>query len=146
MKNLLLVGVVLCALLVLSCEPESTIGAINDVNEAMSDPNSSVQLTAENLQELVGTSIILVSAIKGFPYAKAILGALAIVQAVLTVILGWRKHTTTKALKEVVRGGEILKKEIVRKGNVDMKDFKDAHNTQNEETVEIVNKIRHKVT
>lgn len=141
MKKLMLFSVVLCALLVLSCEPESATNVIANVNEAMSDPNSSVQVTAENLQELVGTGMILVQAIPGFPYAKAILGALAIVQAVITIILGWRKQVNKTALKEVVRGNEILKK-----GPIDSEAFKNAQNiAQSEKTVEIVNKIRQKV-
>jgi len=96
-----------------------------------------VQVTAENLQELVGSGMILVQAIPGFPYAKAILSALAIVQAVIAVILGWRKQVNTKALKEVVQGNEIMKKGT---------DFKDAQNmAQSESTTELVNKIRTKV-
>lgn len=137
MKKLMLISVVLCAVLVLSCEPEGTIDRIRDVNNAMTDPNSSIQITAENLQDLVGTSMFLVRAIPSFPYAKAILGALAIAQAILTIILGWRKHVNSQALKEVVLGNEIMKKG---------KDFKDAQNiAQSEATVELVNKIREKV-
>lgn len=132
MKKLMLISIVLC--LVLSCEPESVI---TDINEGMTDPNSTIQVTAENLQEVVGTSMILVKAIHGFPYAKAILGALAILQGILTIILGWRKHVNTKALKEVVQGNEIMKKGT---------EFKDAQNiAQSESTVELVNKIRKKV-
>lgn len=137
----MLVSVVLCALLVLSCEPESAIGVINDVNEAMTDPNSSIQVTAENLQDLINTGAILVQAVPGFPYAKAILGALAIAQAVLAVILGWQKQVNKKALKEVVRGNEILKK-----SPIDNQAFKNAQNmAQSGKTVEVVNKIRKNV-
>lgn len=141
MKKLMLVGCVLFALLVLSCEPESAIELIADVNDVMSDPNSSIQVTAGNLQEMITTGAILVKAVPGFPYAKAILGALAIAQAVLAMILGWQKQNNKKALKEVVRGNEILKK-----GPIDNKAFKEAQNmAQSGKTVEIVNKIRKNV-
>lgn len=128
-------------LLFVGCEPEDAKEVVTDFNASLTDPNSSIQVTAENLQELVETGMILVRAIPGFPYAKAILGALAIVQAVIGIILGWRKNVNKRALKEVVLGNEILKK-----GPIDSQAFKDAQNTaQSEPTTELVNKIRAKI-
>lgn len=145
MKKLMLVSVVLCTLLVLSCDPDSITNALADANNAMTDPNSAIQLTAENLQEMIATGVILVKAVPGFPYAKALLGGLAIAQAILTMILGWRKHVTTTALKQAVRGNEILKKDL-KKGSVGIDEFRKAQDAaQDEKTVEIINKIRTKV-
>lgn len=146
MKKLMLVSVVLCTLLVLSCDPDSITNALADANNAMTDPNSAIQLTAENLQEMIATGVILVKAVPGFPYAKALLGGLAIAQAILTMILGWRKRVTTTALKQAVRGNEILKKDLIKKGSVGIDEFRKAQDAaQDEKTVEIINKIRTKV-
>lgn len=141
MKNVMLVNIVLCVLLVVGCEPESATNAIAGFDEAMSDPNSTVQVTAENLKELVDLGVVIIKTVPGFPYAKFLFSALAIVQAVIAIVLSWRKHINTKALKEVVRGNEILKK-----GPIDGIAFKNAQNiAQSEATVELVNKIRAKV-
>lgn len=141
MRKVILVVSVVLVLLAVGCEPESMINAIADANNAMSDPNGSIQLTAENLQEMITTGMVLVKAVPGFPYAKFLLSAFAVAQTLLAIILGWRKHTTTKALKEVVWGNEILKK-----GTIDSEAFRKAQDTaQSESTVELVNKIRKNV-
>ena len=136
----LLVSSVLC-MFVIGCEPEDVAGIVTDINVSLSDPNGTIQETAEKIRELTDMGAVLVKAIPGFPYGKELLAVLAVIQTIIAIILGWGKHKTTNALKEVVWGGEILKK-----GPIDSDAFKTAQNTaQSESTVELVNKIRTKI-
>lgn len=118
-----------------------------EVEYQITDPNSEVQEAAEKIGNLVGPAIILVKSVPGFPYAKAILGGLAIAQLLLSIILGWRKKKSDTALKEVVHGIELAKKELDKKGAGTSTSLKKALAiTESTETTELVNKIRVKVS
>ena len=97
-----------CALVVSAgCElEEDTTEVIGQADYYMSDPNSPVQVTAEQLEYLVAAAVAAVVAIPGFPYAKAILGALAVINAAIVLILKLRKRTVEKTLSSVVKAVE----------------------------------------
>ncbi len=113
-----------CCALVASagCElEEDTIEAIGQADYYMSDPNSPVQVTAEQLEYLVAAAVAAVVAIPGFPYAKAILGALAVINAAIVLILKLRKRTVEKTLSSVVKAVDSVEKKPAKeyKGDKD---------------------------
>lgn len=100
----LIVMLVLCTLLLAGCDEllQKADEVIGQADYYATDPNSPVQITAEQLEGLVAAATAAVVAIPGFPYAQVILGALAVANAAIALILKLRKRTTDKTLAAVV--------------------------------------------
>jgi len=148
--TVLLIAITLAFMLVFAgCNPEDTITAIQqgagEAHYQATDPCSPVQVTAQQLKQMTDSATILVTtaaATVGFPYAKAILGALAVIQGVLALVLGWQKKQTQTALEQVVLGNEVLKKKLPDSTN---QIFKDSQIAQSPATQKQVAKIRKQV-
>ena len=129
MKTGLIVLVLISFLLLAGCDWEQASQSIGEVagqaEYQLIDPNSDVQQAAEGLSGVVGSAVVLVQSVPGFPYAKIILGALSTISVLLNVIIGWRKKVVDTALKEVITGGQEFKKLIASKEAI--ADFKVAH-------------------
>jgi uncharacterized protein (DUF2342 family) len=138
--RILFAAVVLVLLSLVGCDEDMA----QQIDQAVTDANGAVQVTAEQLQAMVQQGLIAVKTIPDFPYGKAIAAALSTISVILTLILGWRKQQKTgNALADVVRGNEIYKKGQ----GVDAEAFKKAQNeAQSTETVRIVSKMRQKVS
>jgi len=146
-----LLSSVFCLLLATGCEPEQVTGPIQDVigqaHYQATDPCSPVQVTAEQLKQMTDSATILVTAAEvatGFPYAKTILGALAVMQAVLALILSWRKKKTQTALEEVIAGNEALKKQLPADQATVFKQTQNA--AQSIGTIKQIAEIRREIT
>ena len=139
-KILLLSVCVLLPVLPMACEPED----VSEFQEYMSDPNSDVQVAAEQIGEAIKPLQVLVQTTSGFPYAKTILAGLAVVQLAIGLILSWRKKAVATQLAEVIKGGEIFKKTADDKA---VKQFQTAQDeAQTVQTTIAINKLREKIS
>ncbi len=125
-----IISIVCIMFLIAGCEPErittAITGGVDQAHYQATDPCSPVQVTAEQLKQITDSAAILITtavATTGFPYAKAILGSITVIQAILGLILSWRKKQTQTALEEVVIGNEALKAKL---DDTQQQDFKDA--------------------
>jgi len=115
----------LIALGLLGCTPED----VQAIGDQVTDPNGPVQQAAEQIGNAVQPLRGVVRAVPGFPFAQAVLGGLAVVEAFIGIILGFRKRTSDKALREVVIGNEALKDtDEFKKSSVLRSNFKTIHN------------------